>query len=197
MSIGERITQRMEQLGVTQAQLSREVGITQVSTMRIRTGQSENIKAVTALKLAKSLKCNINWLVLGRGPVESESSQPLVNAASLIVAESTHAKGYKVIATIGAPVDGDNLLAFCVNDDLIDLPQNSTLFVETKSKPESGQYALYIAANGNLIARKYRNMGAATLLEATASNIPDQYRFTELTEDIKLIGKVIAYTATL
>ncbi|USD64234.1 helix-turn-helix domain-containing protein [Vibrio sp. SCSIO 43136] len=195
MGIGERVNERMHVVGISQAQLAREAGVTSVTMMRIRNGEATNVRATTAIKLAKSLKCSINWLILGRGPVEDDAPTEHISSATVIIPDQSEPSGFKATVPIGSPVDGENLIALHISDDMISLPNQCLVFVEQGVLPASGEFALVRDQQNTLLVRRYRNMGAAIMLEATASGIPEQFRYTELNEDMSVIGRVAAYSA--
>lgn len=182
MSIGDRVNERMSAVGISQAQLAREAGVTSVSMMRIRNGDATNVRATTALRLARSLKCNIVWLVEGRGPVEGDKETENIATAQLLGRNSL----------IGSPIDQRDLVAVSVSDDMTDLPRPCLIYASKSEIPKSGDLVL-IEYKSAYMVRKLRDMNGTMMTEATAANIPEQFRFDHLTPEMTIVGRVTGY----
>lgn len=63
MSIGDRIRQRREQLGMTQQQLAEVMQMRQTAISRLEHGGVPNPTAAVLKRLALALRCSIDWLV--------------------------------------------------------------------------------------------------------------------------------------
>lgn len=66
--MGERIRQRREGQGLTQAQLAKQIGVTKGAVSQWELGGTKNIKLVTFLKLVEVLHTTADYLVAGATP---------------------------------------------------------------------------------------------------------------------------------
>lgn len=67
-TMGERIRQRREGQGLTQAQLAKMVGVTKGAVSQWELGGTKNIKLVIFLKLVEVLHTTADYLVSGATP---------------------------------------------------------------------------------------------------------------------------------
>lgn len=75
--IRKRITDRMDELGISQTELGRVSGIPQPTIHRIITGESQSPRQENVLKIAKALGVSANWLWTGKQdlfPIPSTST---------------------------------------------------------------------------------------------------------------------------
>jgi len=61
-SMGERLRSRREQLGLTQAELARVVGVPQSRLSEYECGRNQGMTLHTACKFAVALRCSIDYL---------------------------------------------------------------------------------------------------------------------------------------
>jgi len=61
-SMGERIRSRREQLGLTQVDLARLIGVPQSRLSEYECGKNQGMTIRTARKLAVALRCSIDYL---------------------------------------------------------------------------------------------------------------------------------------
>ena len=61
-SMGERLRSRREQLGLTQAELARLVGVPQSRLSEYECGKNQGMTLHTACKFAVALRCSIDYL---------------------------------------------------------------------------------------------------------------------------------------
>jgi len=78
-SMGERIRSRREQLGLTQADLSRLIGVPQSRLSEYESGKNQGMTIRTARKLAVALRCSIDYLA---GLYEGYDEEPAAAEAS-------------------------------------------------------------------------------------------------------------------
>ena len=64
IEIGKRIKQRREELGMTQEELGKELGLNKSTIQRYETGKIAKIKLPVIHAIAKQLRVNPEWLVL-------------------------------------------------------------------------------------------------------------------------------------
>jgi transcriptional regulator with XRE-family HTH domain len=63
MSLGARLKQRREQLGLSQVEVAELAGMRQNMISRLECGDTPNPSTETIKRLALVLKCSIDWLV--------------------------------------------------------------------------------------------------------------------------------------
>jgi len=63
MSIGERVTKQLSELGISQSYLAKRVGVSQAAVQKLCSGKSQSSKKV--VEIAKVLKVDVNWLLYG------------------------------------------------------------------------------------------------------------------------------------
>jgi HTH-type transcriptional regulator, cell division transcriptional repressor len=63
MSLGERVRQRREELALSQEELAALIGMKQTVLSRIERGVNTNPHKDVLLRLARTLRCSIDWLV--------------------------------------------------------------------------------------------------------------------------------------
>jgi transcriptional regulator with XRE-family HTH domain len=63
MSLGERVRRRREELRMSQQDLAASTGIQQTLISRIERGVNTNPHKDVLLRLARALRCSIDWLV--------------------------------------------------------------------------------------------------------------------------------------
>jgi transcriptional regulator with XRE-family HTH domain len=63
MSLGTRVRERREAIGMTQQDVAEKTGIQQTLISRIERGVNANPHADVLLRLARALHCSIDWLV--------------------------------------------------------------------------------------------------------------------------------------
>jgi transcriptional regulator with XRE-family HTH domain len=74
MTLGQRIRDRRQQLGLKQADIARAVGVQPQSMYRIETDQVSNPGVELVARIAEELRCSLDFLVKGEGPPETAGS---------------------------------------------------------------------------------------------------------------------------
>jgi transcriptional regulator with XRE-family HTH domain len=67
-TLGDRIKQRIRELGTTQEEVAKRAGMSQTAVHKLATGKSKRTRFL--LQLADALECRPDWLLNGRGPKE-------------------------------------------------------------------------------------------------------------------------------
>ena len=78
-----KILLRRREIGLTQTELAKAVGVSRVSVSHWETGETTP-KGVYVPLLAKALKCDVNWLLTGQGspePAKQEQETTVVSVA--------------------------------------------------------------------------------------------------------------------
>ena len=65
--VGERIKKSRQELGLSQAQLAKAVGISQESVRKWENGEIQSPRADTLIRLARKLRKDPEWLLNGKG----------------------------------------------------------------------------------------------------------------------------------
>jgi DNA-binding XRE family transcriptional regulator len=78
-SMGERLRSRREQLGLTQGELARVVGVPQSRLSEYECGKNQGMTLHTACKFAVALRCSIDYLA---GLYEGYDEEPAAAEAS-------------------------------------------------------------------------------------------------------------------
>lgn len=65
-TIGERVREAREGLGINQSELARRVNVTRKAMNKIESGETKNPKAETLSRLSQALGKNYEWLMYGR-----------------------------------------------------------------------------------------------------------------------------------
>lgn len=66
---GERCTERRKSLGLSQVSVANMSGVLQPALSRIEASERVGLTAESAVRIARALGCNVEWLVTGEGPM--------------------------------------------------------------------------------------------------------------------------------
>jgi transcriptional regulator with XRE-family HTH domain len=77
MSLGRRIKESREALGLKQGELARAIGIAQPSLSLLESGRSASPKGETLTELARVLRVSPRWLLTGRQEMQDETPEIL------------------------------------------------------------------------------------------------------------------------
>lgn len=75
MTIGDRIRQAREALGLTQPALARRVGVTKSAVNQWEHGQTKRLEGENLLRCARALGVSPDWLLSGKGPMRPDRVQ--------------------------------------------------------------------------------------------------------------------------
>jgi hypothetical protein len=67
--VGERCLERRKALGLSQISVAKSAGILQPGLCRIESSERVGLTAESAVRIARALGCNVEWLVTGEGPM--------------------------------------------------------------------------------------------------------------------------------
>jgi transcriptional regulator with XRE-family HTH domain len=70
VSIGERIKQRRQELGLDVPEVARLCGVSKSLVNQWESGDVKYLRPVNLMALSDALKCYVRWIVLGLGPKE-------------------------------------------------------------------------------------------------------------------------------
>ena len=209
MTISERVKQKRTDLGLTQSELAKLVGISQQSLQKIEDGRTQNPRKL--LNLAKALHCDAEWLLLGHvGEIREQASgyineglskEPLKTATRPIFSAIQAANWSNLIdsnmqefdrlespSTASAnafwiEVIGDGMMS----PSGISVPEGYFILVEPTMTAKNGDLIVAkIAQNAEVVFKKLVIDAGRTYLTSLNSN----YRAIEVTQDLEVVGVV-------
>jgi SOS-response transcriptional repressor LexA len=206
MNIAERIKHKRTELGLTQAELAKRVGITQQSLQKIEDGRTQNPRKL--LNLAKELNCSPEWLQLGTTAEVREKGSHYHNSALTVISDSqcpiispqqaAHWPSVQLdnsqyewldvpIATSGTAfwltVVGDSM----TSTSGLSIPEGYLILVEPDRSAKNGDLIVAKITNHSEVTFKKLIIDAGhTYLKPLNSN----YRPIEVSEDLVIIGVV-------
>ena len=85
-SLSERVKKARKAAGLSQAEMSRRLGISTAAMSMIETGQTKTLKASTLTALERVTGYSGEWLVSGRGPEKGGTSSQVDRIYKALVA---------------------------------------------------------------------------------------------------------------
>lgn len=70
MTIGKRIKERREELGIEVSEVAKHCGVSDKAAYAWESGSSKTLKPANLVAVAEFLKLRIKWLAIGQGPRE-------------------------------------------------------------------------------------------------------------------------------
>lgn len=113
---GQRIKRRREELGLSQAELARRVGIRAPSVNNWESGATKTINGPNLQKAAAALERSADWILYGRDQFEAEKAGPTLYAHH----QKMQAEGRDWVRGPGAPSSLEALPASTIVDLLAD-----------------------------------------------------------------------------
>ena len=155
MSISKRVKDKRTELGLTQVELAKRVGITQQSLQKIEDGRTQNPRKL--LNLAKALHCPADWLLNGQldevretvNDYQNRTERPLLDVAQLIQLDVFKVPFSDAFHFIEAPSHASpNAFWFKVIGDSmssasgLSVPDNYMVLIEPDLAPQHGHLVL-------------------------------------------------------
>ncbi len=203
--------------------LARAGGVKQPSVNDWASGKTKKLKSEVALRLAKELKLNMDWLVTGRGQPELESDE-LSNSntsqyVKVFLSKVTFQAGYGCEPTIEEEQSGEliNLKKDFFDNHHIDARKCICFRVEGDSMIPliyEGEYVIVDTSQNDLrnikdgkiyaicvegaarIKRLYRKLDGSLIIRSENKDFSDDQIEGEKLNMIKLIGRVVARLGT-
>lgn len=200
-TLGERITSRMEELGITsQASLARNVGMSAPALTKIITGLQGDLKASNLLSICKFLRCRPEWLLTGKGSKEVQATNdvavPVISWEQIVEFISHHTPPPE---SIMMPCPGHaNNASFCLRvTETTMLPRfhvGDYIFIDTAPfKPQVDNYLLVKSERTNTPQLKqFFSLDGTYYLKMLNPDLPPESRFIKKTVQDEIIGRVIA-----
>ncbi|USH03673.1 helix-turn-helix domain-containing protein [Grimontia kaedaensis] len=223
MTLGDRIKERRNQLGLTQEELASMVSkrvpsmkFSRVSLSNVELGIQNSVKDVVLLALVDFLKCNANWLVLGKGPIEFVAGDGFTNSQEtdgitvcpLLTWEQANnfadtgrvsSDDFEYIAcpsvcgksTFVTKVRGDSMTPRFEEGDLI--------FVDPDSlEPLHGKLVVAkFDSASDITFKQVQSIDGSLFLTALNPSYPPELKYVNASQHCKIIGSVVAHVKPL
>lgn len=148
-TIADRITQRMAEVGITQADIVRKIGAGRSTVSNWVSGETKPSAEYIA-KLAEALKCNSDWLVSGQ-PIQNQ-----VNNQNGYIGGSVN---QSVVNNYASQLTGGEDWLTIINNDMFPaFVIGDCVRIDAKQEAQAGNY-VYVDCEGKKILRKYRPKG--------------------------------------
>lgn len=147
-TIADRITQRMAEVGIKQADIVRKIGAGRSTISNWVSGETKPSAEYIA-KLAEVLKCNSDWLVSG------QSIQNQVNNQNGYIGGSVNQSAVNYYPS--CPID-DHWFVIANNDMFPTFTMGDRVLIDEKREPQAGNYVLIECGELQML-RKYRPKG--------------------------------------
>lgn len=202
-TIGERIKHQRKQLGLTQVDLAKMVGVSNVSIRNWEIGESKQIRYDNMIALAKALHTTTDWLQTGLslGGGSRTNYVPVLQPYQLAAYTGVEPKKYEKIIPddeIPCPVHhSDKTFAVKLTDESM-LPQfwpGGYVFCDPEAVVSVADFVLAVTPDkySKLAFRQYIEPGEPALLKALNDLWPKKY----MEWRAENLFKVIAYLKIL
>lgn len=222
MELGDRFKQRREMLGLTQEDVAKEVSrlltndkFNRVTVSNIELGNQQSMKDRVLLAVVQVLKCNAEWLVNGKGNVETNSETnfklvpmsgrmcPLISwvqAGSFTAME--HPLDDDEYTFYPSPVkSGPNTYILSVRGDSMSpkFEEGDLIYVDPDQiDPASGKYIIaMISEYQEATFKQLQILDGQKLLKAINPDYPPELRYVKINGNCQIIGTVVAHVKPL
>lgn len=207
--LAKNIDERMKRLGIKYySKLSELSEVSRTVITNINLDSSKGIMGLSAIKLANTLECNVEWLLTGKGPMlnDSRSNIPIVELAEIpsgILSDHLNSLRFEV-GTNFIPFhlgDHPNTLAIITRDagdpefctPLRKLDKDGFLFFDCDLKPISGKMVLAKTNNDAARVCEYFVSHKVEILKEINSKIPTEFCSKALDDETKILATFIGY----
>lgn len=204
-TIGDRIKQAREELGLTQEALAELIGISQQSLSEIESNQTLNPRNIE--RYAFVLRKTKEWIQFGDG-TSDDVSYPIMSSCPILVWEDVSEwpknkqkitqKEFELLSSL--IILNPNSYAIKVMDDTMtrgispSFPEGSFIIVDPDKEYKSGSYVI-VSQKGttDVIFRVYeKNFAGEEHLCALKNSSQPKYQPIKLKKEMKIVGVVIA-----
>lgn len=198
MSIGARVKKRRNELGMTQVNLSEQLGMAQQSLQKIESGITKNPRNIE--KLAKALQCTPEYLRFGVGDSDNVSPGPLVKSRLPLISW-VQAGAWSEIQEV-SPLEAEHFMcpvncsekSFVLKVQGISMEpkflDGDLIFVDPEARPEHGSYVVARLDDENQATFKQLIIeGGQKFLKALNPNWPDP--LMPINGNCTIVGKVV------
>ena len=204
--LARNIETRRKDLGITTSiELARKSGVSRAVLTNIKLNPTKSVMLDSALKLADTLKCRLEWLATGEGsPSADEYSEyskielgaPVVTLNELI---NNEPKEYlkKLLEEdrerLPCPA-GNSKTQFVIRltEDVGKYAAGGVLYFDIDKTPVNGQLVLVETHKDNLELMEYQTSHGRQFLKSLSDDVPPDLKFVEI-ENQKSIATFAAY----
>lgn len=211
--IGTRIEQRRKSLGLTLDDVAQEIGLAKSTVQRYEKGTIETIKLPIIEAIAKILKVNPSWLCgktedmepeeqkVNRSPLPSNVvSLPQMRKVPLV---GQIACGTPILAEqnieqyidLPAHINADYALT-CKGESMINIgiQDGDIVYIRQQEEVENGQVAAVMVGDDEATLKRFYYEDGIVQLIAENSTIPPKVYVGETINQVRVIGRAMAYT---
>lgn len=204
--VGDRITSRRKQLGLTLEDIAQEIGVAKSTIQRYEKGDIATIKLPVIEALANIMRVNPAWLcgktedmtpVLPPDAIPYDPAKghriPILGriAAGLPIYAEQHIEGYTITDLNGGAeyfalrVHGDSMNAIGINDGYL-------IIVRRQAEVENGEIAVVMVGDEDATVKRFYSAGSSVTLMPQSTNPTHQPQFYDLSKTpVKVLGKVV------
>lgn len=204
MNVGEYIKKLRLEAGYSQEQLGSMLGVQRAAVQKWECGRVQNLKRETIKKLAELFDVSPSSFI------DSENIQDYINIIPMpkmnkVPLLGTIACGEPILAEENIECDVDipehinaDFALRCKGDSMIDVHINDGDIVYIKQQPmvDNGQIAAVLIGDEATLKKVYLSGNTLTLIACNSAYAPFVYSGEEL-EDIRILGKAVAYTSKI
>lgn len=200
-TIGERIKSARINLGMTQEELGKRIGVQKAAINKYETGTVVNLKRTTIANLAKALNVDPTWLLgmTEKGdPAPTNLFRPVFTTVPIVgsiacgmpVLAQENISGYvqmseHITADFALWCKGDSMSPRFLDGDLI--------FIKQQSDVDNGQVAAVLIEDEATLKHVYKGKDQLTLVADNPAYPPMVYTDPVILQQIRIIGIVTGY----
>ncbi|MFM2589437.1 helix-turn-helix domain-containing protein [Vibrio sp. TBV020] len=213
-TISQNIQKRMTDLGIrNKVELSEKSGVSRTVVTNIINMPNKSVMIDSAIKLARALKCRVEWLCDGTGPINDDYLEekfritegvPLLQLSDIDVysAEEILEEFIDNDKVERIPCSaGNNNSTFAIKLTSISYrtmlgkyERSGMLFFDCQAKPFSGQWVLVkISEDATPEIMEYISVQGRQFLKSLEADIPEELQRLEITDQIKVIATKVSY----
>ncbi|GEA52790.1 hypothetical protein VIN01S_35940 [Vibrio inusitatus NBRC 102082] len=201
--LAKNIQKRMNDLNIkSNLALSKVSGVSRAVITNIMLHPAKSIMADSALLLSKTLDCNVEWLLTGKGPInrDHEVDSQKRSGAPLFSLNEISERGIDVLLSEASENDtitrflcpsGNKPSIFMVwlNHPMGKMNHAGHIYFDSDKKPVSGQLVIVrTLKDGPISYMEYYSVHDKRFLYCVQDNIPEPLRTVEYTDDMEIIA---------
>ena len=202
MSLGSRLRERRQQLGLTLEEVAQAVGVSKSTVQKWESGTIEDMRLAKAAGLAKALKVSPLWIM----GISESMTDPTPKAQT------------KRVPVLGCIAAGDPILAseehcdyievgeglrvdFCLRvrgDSMIDarIQDGDLVFVRQQPTVENGEIAV-VMIDGEVTLKRFYRTPTGVILKPENSKYQPLYFSEADFKDVRVLGKAVMFQSLL
>lgn len=176
----ERVRQVRRQVGLSQAEFGKKIGISLPSVVRMEQDGASVPRADLVVKIAELFACDLTWLLTGKQGVAS-NAVPVLRSIRQDGGEAT-------LGCLAIPeVEGGATAIKITGDDAVPSILPGDYVVLAKETPVNGDLVVFESQWGEARARRLVIDDNVRRLVAEMQNVPDKI----VDETVKVVGKIM------